>query len=389
MRSTRSLPYFAATAPGLEPLALAELKALGTGPVRLEPGGVSFGGPQSSLMRANLWLRTASRVHLRLATFHAEAFYELERHARSLPWARYIAPGATVRFAVSCQKSRLYHTGAIAERLFEAIARTVPAVEPAAPSGAKVSDERDDEESGAGPLVFFRAVRDECTVGIDSSGDLLHRRGWRRSLSRAPLRETLAAALLLAAGYDGSEPLCDPLCGSGTIPIEAALIAKRAAPGLGRHFAFEAWEGFEQGDWEQLRQQAKEGERRELPAPIEGSDSSASAINAAKENAERAGLAGVLQFQASPFQSLAPREMPGLIAGNPPYGRRIGEESSARPLLASFVKSLECSRAGWRLALIAPPALLRTLRPPLKEMLSTRNGGLQVALGLGNIPQRP
>src|SRR5687768_2437896 len=255
---------FASTAPGLESIAAGELKTLGVRG-RQEIGGVAFGGDLHRIYEANLWLRTASRVVVRLGRFHASTFYELERRARKLPWEEFLPVSGTVRLRVTCRKSRLYHSDAVGERMMSAITGSVSrAIEL---SSAGINDEGDDadytEESehadGAhsveteswrqenpAQLFIVRIVHDQVEVSADSSGQLLHRRGYRQETAKAPLRETLAAAMVLASGWRSGEPLLDPMCGSGTIPIEAALVARGVAPGLQRKFQFMSWPSFDE-----------------------------------------------------------------------------------------------------------------------------------------------
>src|SRR4051812_6625037 len=220
-RSNEPFELFAATAPGLESIAAGELKSLGV-KGRQEPGGVAFEGDLNGVYLANLWLRTASRVLLRLGRFHASTFYELERRAKKLPWADFLPATGSVEVRVTCRKSRLYHSDAVAERILGAIARVAPAGIDVK-IGAAPGEGDDEAETSSRQLIVVRIVDDQCEVSADTSGELLHRRGYRQEVARAPLRETLAAAMVLASGWDKRQPLLDPMCGSGTIPIEAAL----------------------------------------------------------------------------------------------------------------------------------------------------------------------
>ena len=236
---------FAVCAPGLEPLVAAELAALGITP-REERGGVEFEADRRALFRANLRLRTATRVLLRLGTFRARTFAELERRARGVPWDRLLGAGDHYRLRVSSAKSKLYHEGAVAERLHGVIEAKTGAREATRVEAGE--GEADPESLAADAQLFVvRFFRDECTVSADTSGAPLYMRGYRQELARAPLRETLAAAMLLAARWPMDEMLMDPFCGSGTIPIEAALLARRIPPGLASHdrvpraFRFETW----------------------------------------------------------------------------------------------------------------------------------------------------
>jgi putative N6-adenine-specific DNA methylase len=374
---------FAVTAPGLEPVCAAELAALDIRP-KVVDGGVVWTGRLDSIMRANLWSRTASRVLVRVARFRASAFFELELNAKKIEWSRFIGPGATVEFRVTARKSKLYHTGAIAQRLGDALRAAIPGVA-IAKSDTAAGDELDD----ATPRQLFvvRFVHDVATVSADTSGALLHLRGYRQALARAPLRETLAAATLLGAGWDGTTPLTDPLCGSGTIPIEAAMLARRIAPGRDRSFAFLHWPEADQAAWNQLVAGARAGERPRSPVPIAGRDRDAGAITAATANAERAGVSGDIEFDVRAISALEPAAPPGLVASNPPYGVRVGETDALRNLYAQLGNVLRAKRSGWRLALLsADRGLERQLRLELEERLATKNGGIPVHLVVAAIP---
>lgn len=389
------LSLFAVTAPGLEPLALAELRAIGIANPRAEPGGVAFAGRLEHLYRANLWLRTASRVVARVGEeFHASAFHELERHARKLPWETFVVPGVPVRFRVTCRKSRLYHSDAVAERLAAALARRVGG----AVGRVDLVEHEDDDAiaesaaSGDAQLFTARLVHDRCTVSADSSGALLHLRGYRQAVAKAPLRETLAAAILLGAGWDGTTPLVDPMCGSGTIAIEGAMIARRLAPGRARDFAFMRWPGFDADAWRAALERAASVALAASPVPILASDRDAGAIEAARANAERAGVAGDVALavqalsHAEPPPSSASGARPGLVAVNPPYGVRVGERDRLRNLYAQLGKLLHARFPGWRLALFSADRTLDAqVGLPLEEVLHTSNGGIPVRLAIGEV----
>lgn len=370
-----ALDCWAVTHPGVEAVTAGELARLGLDPGDTEPGGVAFRASAETLARANLHLRTASRVLVRLGEFKAISFADLERRSRRLPWNTVVAPGARVRFRVTSRKSRLYHQDAIAERLVRSVAGAMPGVD-AQPGGT-------DEGSADEQLFVVRFFRDRCTVSADSSGELLHRRGYRLASGKAPLRETLAAAMLLAIGWDASTPLIDPLCGSGTIPIEAALIAGNIAPGLRRRFACERWPLGAGVDWQALRAQARTRERA-AAVVVAGSDRDAGAIDAARSNAERAGVAAAARFEARALSAVdVPEHGPGWIVTNPPYGARIGERAPLRDLYARLGQLTRGRFAGWRLAaLVATPGLAAHLGLPLEERFVTSNGGIRVRLAV-------
>jgi putative N6-adenine-specific DNA methylase len=372
---------FAVAAPGLEPVLLEECRALGLGVVAGELGGVALAGGADALYRANLELRTATRVLVRVAQFGARLFAELERRARRIDWAPYLAPRGAVAFRVSCRKSRLYHQEAIAQRLAEAAAARVSGVVPdgVPPEGREVEGE-EVEGGRARSLIVVRVVRDRFTISVDSSGELLHRRGYRLATARAPLRETLAAAMLRASGWDERAPLVDPLAGSGTIPIEAALIARRIAPGLARRFAFEGWPSFEADQWQRLVSEARARVLACAPGPILGFDRDAGAIEDARANAERAGVAGDLELAVRPISALPPLGEPGWLVTNPPYGARVGDHRSLRNLYARLGAVFrERCPPGSRLALlVARREHERALGMPLEECFRTTNGGIPV-----------
>jgi putative N6-adenine-specific DNA methylase len=372
-------------APGLEPFALAEAQALGL-PARADEGGVAWSGDVRSVIAANLGMRIASRVLVRIAEFEARSFIELERWAKRIPWTLSVAPGATVRFRVTCRKSRLYHSDAVAQRLAEGVSRAVAGVRSEADSAG------DDEVLDHGESVLFvvRFFRDRCTVSADASGALLHRRGYRQATAKAPLRETLAAALVAASGWDGVAPLVDPMCGSGTIPIEAALAARRIPPGAHRGFAVERWPGVSADLVRSVRAELGASVLGSAPGPIVASDRDAGAIENARDNAVRAGVASDVELGVHAISAV---EMPdvarGWIVSNPPYGVRVGDAARVRDLWAQLGNVLRRRAPGWRVTLLSPDAALeRQLRIPVQLVAKTTNGGIPVRIVGGTIPER-
>jgi len=373
--------------------------ALGVTNPAPEAGGVGFQGRVDDAWRANLWLRTASRVVVRLAEFRATAFYELERQARKVPWERFAVPGRPVRFRVTCRKSRLYHSDAVAERLMAAVTRRLGEA-PSAETSDETSEtseagdddaaggEEDDGRDGEGSQLFIaRLVHDHCTISADSSGALLHRRGYRQAVAKAPLRETLAAAMLLGSGWRGQAPLLDPMCGSGTLAVEAALLARGIAPGLGREFAFMGWPGFDEARWEAELDKAGRRAAPRSPVPIQASDRDAGATAAARANAERAGVAGDVEITTRPLSAVEPPPGPGWLVTNPPYGVRVGDVDRLRNLYAQLGKVARARCPEWTLALLsASRELERQVGMPFEEAFHTANGGIPVRLVVGQVP---
>lgn len=330
-------------------------------------------------MRANLWLRTASRVLVRVARFRATEFYEVENRAKRIPWQGFLAPGASAEFRVTARKSKLYHSDAIAERLASGVSSRLKDAggdgQPAAPAAP-------DRQ-----LFVVRVYRDEFTISADASGGLLHMRGYRQAVAKAPLRETLAAALLLANAWNGDVPLLDPLCGSGTIPIEGALIARRIAPGARRLFAFMRWPSFEPAEWRGLLDEAQSLALASSPIRILGSDRDAGGIESARSNAERAGVAGDVEFSVRAISAIEPPAERGLLATNPPYGKRVGHRSNVGDLYAQLGNVARERCRGWRIAMYSPDArLAKQTALPFREALRTSNGGIKVALIAAEVP---
>lgn len=399
--------YFAVTAPGIEAITTLELARLGLLPADALPAvketvslpsssaaaplqpstfdDLHFKGGLEALYRANLRLRTASRILVRLGMpFMARSFTELVEKASRLPWERFLTPGQPVALRITCHKSKLYHSEAVAERLLTALEARLG--KPSVRVRSSTSDETDGEGSGSPPqLILARLVNDKCTVSVDSSGELLHRRGYRLAAAKAPLRETLAAAMLFASGWDAQSPLIDPFCGSGTIPIEAALLALNLPPGLNRRFAFMDWPGFDEKLWREIRSSVQHSTLN-VP-PILASDRDAGAIRMAQENAHRAGVHHLIQFDVQAVSAIYPPARKGWIVTNPPYGVRVSEGKDLRNLYAQFGNVLRSKCPGWRVAILSSEEfLLGHTGLKLETALTFNNGGLRVRLGRGLVP---
>lgn len=370
--------FFAVSAPGIAALTALELRRLGllSQDKRAHRGGVAFGGKLDDLYRANLHLRTASRVLVRLGDFYAAAFSELRKKAGRLAWERFLAPGQPVTLRVTCRKSRLYHSDAVAERVVGAIGDRLGGP----PSLQKPAQ---DEADQTPQLVVVRLFRDHCTISVDSSGALLHRRGYRLATAKAPLRETLAAAMLLAVEWDTASPLLDPFCGSGTIPIEAALMALGLPPGRSRRFAFMDWPGFNPERWEALLGEHRPRMSGGTPL-IQASDRDAGAIQLAQDNAERAGVAGIIDFSCRAVSAIEPPDVPGWVVTNPPYGLRVSASKDLRNLYAQIGNVLRAHCPSWQVAILSSDLkLLGQIGFPLDTSLSMVNGGVRVRLARG------
>lgn len=372
---------YAVSAPGLAQFTAAELAALSLKPILSEvtgeEGGVTFEGNQREIYLANLHLRTASRVLIRLGQFYAAAFSELRKKASRLAWETILHPGQAVALRVTCHESKLYHSGAVAERVAGAIADRL---------GKPIQAVRFDENAAETPaLVIVRLVNNQCTLSLDTSGAHLHRRGYRQAVAKAPLRETLAAGLLMAAGYTGDAPFLDPFCGSGTLPIEAALIARHMAPGRLRHFAFMDWPDFNAALWNELRQQAEDQIQKTSPI-IQGSDRDAGAVEMARSNAARAAVLDAIEFTHQAVSAIHPPSDPGFVVTNPPYGVRVRSAHDLRNLYDQFGKVLRLNCPGWQAAILcSDSSLLGHIGLTYGQRYFFNNGGLQVQLACAKI----
>jgi putative N6-adenine-specific DNA methylase len=392
----------------LESIAAGELKSLGVRG-RQEIGGVAFAGDLDRLYQANLWLRTASRVVARLGHFHASTFYELERRAKKLPWAEFLPASGQVRLRVTCRKSRLYHSDAVAERVLsvisESASRDIAVSDDGFNGEGEDTDHTDpmehaDREIDEGnqkvriasetQLFVVRIIHDEVEISADSSGELLHRRGYRQEVAKAPLRETLAAAMVLASGWRSGEPLLDPMCGSGTIPVEAAMLARGIAPGAQRKFQFMNWPTFDERRWNAILDNARSSATHSSEK-ISGSDRDAGAIGAARRNAERAGVADTIHFSEKAISdSIADlddvEKRVGWVLTNPPYGIRIGEGEDLRNLYARLGADLK-TKPGWRVGVLtSDTGLIGQTRLSMVSRFDTRNGGIPVSFMVSEKP---
>ncbi|WP_121064321.1 THUMP domain-containing class I SAM-dependent RNA methyltransferase [Chachezhania antarctica] len=369
MQNGPEFEIFLATVPGMEETLRAEALAEGFDTPRAVPGGVETRGTWPEIWRANLVLRGASRVLVRVAEFRAMHPAQLDKRSRKVDWASVLTPEAPVRVDASCRASKIYHAGAAAQRVATAIRETVGATVTEGTKG-KAGGE-DDAPTVAQIRVFVRIEDDLCTISVDSSGELLHRRGHKPAVGKAPMRETLAALFLAQCGFDGTQPVLDPMCGSGTFVIEAAEIAMGLAPGRSRSFAFEQLAGFDPAAWEVVKAACT---LRAVPEGLRfyGSDRDAGAIANATANAARSGVEAVTSFrQASVSEIVRPEGPPGIVIVNPPYGARIGNRKLLFGLYGSLGDVLKTRFRGWRVGIV------------------TSDGGLAKASGLSFVPQGP
>ncbi|MBU1176444.1 MAG: class I SAM-dependent RNA methyltransferase [Alphaproteobacteria bacterium] len=368
---TEPFEIFLVCAPGLESALATEARNAGFADARAVTGGVGFAGTWPDVWRANLELRGTTRVLARIGGFRAMHLAQLDKRARKFDWTDFLRPDVPVRVEAACRHSRIYHAGAAAERVARAIAEQV---------GVPIAENAD-------LRIMVRIEDDFVTLSLDTSGASLHKRGFKEAVARAPMRETMASLFLFQLGFDGGQPLVDPMCGAGTFVIEAAEIAAGRKPGRGRSFAFELLPSFDPGAWEALR--APTGTPASEPRFF-GSDRDAGAIRMAGENAERAGVSAATRFDCRDIAELTPPDTePGIVVVNPPYGTRIGNGAPLVSLYRTLGARLRSGFAGWTVGIVtASPDLARATGLKLEPAGSpVLHGGLRVVLWRADMPR--
>ena len=344
MANTR---FFATAAKGTESLVEKEVAAIGARHIRPTVGGVHFEGGLETLYRANLWLRTANRMLMPIAEFACPTPQALYENVRNVRWRDWMTVDTTFAVDCNCRDSEISHSHYAALKIKDAIVDQFRDA-----IGRRPNVDRRQ------PMLRVNAhiVKDRCVLSLDASGDRLHRRGYRRQATDAPLRETVAAAIVGLVDWDSEGMFIDPMCGSGTIVIEATLKAMNYAPGLlrcGTHvserdgFGFQRWRNFDRKLWTRLTDEARDGIREKIPGRLLGYDISRPAIHIASENAKLAGLERHVRFMRGDALKLSPRGNRGVIVCNLPYGERTGEVEALRSLYSGFGNVLKQRCAGY------------------------------------------
>jgi len=378
----RTHEFFIATAPELAALCYDELIALSL-PLehaQIVPGGIEIKGRLTVCYLANLHLRTANRILMRLGQFHATNFRQLHKKLTALPWELYLYAASPLAFQVTTRHSRLYHTDAISEACRAAIDDRLS---------------RQGQQPGALPSegrrqqIFVRAIDDTFSLSIDSSGTNLHKRGFKKHHGAAPLRETIASAVLTLAGYDGTQILIDPMCGTGTFSLEAAMIAAHIPAGWHRAFAFMGWPAFSPRQWAYLKKEAAQSINAIEQPLIFASDKHLDQCKSLTRSIEAAGLSGAISVQCRDFFEIAPpagKPAYGLIVLNPPYGRRLGTDREAKQRIRAIGAKLINSFPGWKMALLLPHKRWLQFLPFDLKTHPLQHGGLRLRLAIGTIP---
>jgi putative N6-adenine-specific DNA methylase len=379
--------FFAATSPGLENVCQEELHGapLSVANTSVSGGGVTFNGRLPDCYQANLYLRTANRVLMRIGSFKATNFRRLDKKLADFPWELYLPVGVTPQIHATAHHSRLFHKKAIIRHVRDSIHLETLSDEKA---GASQS-----QHSSGMQQIFVRVQDDRFTLSIDSSGELLHKRGLKRASGRAPLRETIAAAALIRAGYTGREVLVDPLCGSGTFSLEGAMRALNIPAGQFRNFAFFDWPCFRPSQWEFIKRQAQSSSIKIRKPMIFASDKNPAVCRALKRQVSESGFSDAVRVEQKDFTDLSPRQImkqadsaePGIVALNPPYGRRLGTFKESQQLFDEIFQKLKSDFSGWKLALIVPDKKIAQKVPFKVKSVPLFHGGLRLTLLFGRI----
>ena len=326
---------------GLEGLVADELRRMEAPSVSAENGRVCFTGDENMLVRANLRLRTGERVLLELGSFEAVTFDSLFEQTKALPWERWIPKDAAFPVTGHSLNSKLFSVTDCQKIIKKAVVERLK-------SRYHLSWF---DESAETVQIRFSITKDRVTLCLDTSGEGLHKRGYRPAHNAAPLRETLAAAMVNLSRYRGRDDFCDPFCGSGTIPIEAALIARNMAPGKNRRFAAMDWRTLDKKVWQEEKELAASREYHG-DYRIFASDIDSKAVAMAKANAERAGVADLIRFETADAREFARETERGVLVTNPPYGERIGEKEEAEALYRAFGQAFR-GVSNWQLYLLS------------------------------------
>jgi putative N6-adenine-specific DNA methylase len=335
----KQLDFFATTAKGLEDLLADELLALECTGVNSANGGVYFQGSIYDGYRACLWLRTANRVLMPVANFSCPSQEALFENTYALPWETYLTPNMTLAVDANLRDSALTHSRFAALKTKDAIVDRIR--------------ERCGQRPNVNPKdpdlrINVHIAKNQCTVSLDLAGTGLHRRGYRRDPTVAPLKETLAAGLVAMTGWDRQTHFVDPMCGSGSLPVEAALLASNTAPGLlSPNFGFQRWLDFDASVWQELLEEAKQDQQLIPDNLIFGSDRERKAVELARRNAESSGVGKKVRWSQHDFAKLEPPAAKGTLICNPPYGERIGEEAKLEAFYGKIGDTLKQNWKGW------------------------------------------
>jgi putative N6-adenine-specific DNA methylase len=371
--------FFAVTPPHVNRVCADEIRSLFGGDLEILAGGVEFEGKLHACYEANLKLRTANRILMRIGSVEATNFGKLEKRSVAFPWELYLGPEMDIRLSISTQRCRLFHTEAIGEQILSAIHHRLASAGPALGSPNPQFTQ----------TVFIRGVEDRFFISLDTSGEILYKRGIKTHGGRAPLRETTVAAILRMAGYTGGSLFLDPMCGSGTSAIEAAMIAGRVPAGWFREFAFMHWPSFNPPALDHMKKLALQRMIAPESPPVFASDIDPDTVNRLEKTIITRDLDKLLRTGCKSFFDLGPVDVgkrPGMVFINPPYGIRMGTRPDAERLFREILLKLTSDFRNWTSILIALNQKLTRAIPFTHEVRPIFHGGLNLFAAIGKIP---
>lgn len=375
----RDHSFFAVCSPGLKTVCKNELLGLGFSEDTLDiiPGGIAFNTRMNTCMQLNLNLRSPSKILMRISRFKADSFEKLEKKFNAIDWILYLPQNCALKFNVTTRKSRLYHSDAIAQRCEKIIQTQLGLGSAVMPSSRNPSNQ----------TIYIRADHDDFTISLDSTGELLFKRGIKRNVNKAPLRENLAFAMLLWADFSTEDILMDPMCGSGTFSLEAAMMKTNLPPGFFRSFNFEHWPGASRKAYEHMKKQAEKNVIDFSDTQIFASDIDDTAITALEQNISHPAFHRIIDVSKRDFFSIVPSTLSpgkkGVVMLNPPYGKRLGEEIDTRSIYHEIGKKLTADFKGWRAGIVLPSRECQSYLGLKLELKPLYHGGLDIFAGIG------
>ena len=377
----RDHEFFAVCSPGLKKVCQTEMRATGfpENDMRVIEGGIEYKAKPDICMAFNLNLRSPSRILMRISRFKATSFKELEKKIDAIDWILYLPQNCSIKMTVTTKKSRLYHSDAIARRCEKIILNHLNI------NGGV----RSIEKNTSNQTIFIRADHDHFIISLDSTGDLLFKRGIKKKVALAPLRETIAFAMLSRARFSTEDILIDPMCGSGTFSLEAAMMKTNIPPGFFRAFAFENWPGFSHKTFAYQKKQAEKQFLSFSDKQIFASDIDDTAIAALKNNIAHHEFTRIIDISKKDFFSILPSGISpgrkGVIMLNPPYGKRLGKKNNTKKFYRNIGKKLVADFKGWRVAIILPSPECTSYLGMKLDLKPVFHGGLDIFTGIAVI----
>jgi putative N6-adenine-specific DNA methylase len=399
--TARKQTFFASTSPGLKQMLAAEFQALPleTEHFTIAEGGVVFSGSMKSCYLANLYLGTASRITMEIGQFKAENFRTLEKKLAQIEWELYLKKNSHIHVEAVTRHSRLYHTTAIEERALQIIQDHLNQdylnqdhLNQNHLDQGNIDTEVSNRAQTPGSYrILIRVRDDQFNISLDTSGDLLHKRGITRSVGMAPLRSTLARSVLTRCGFTGKEPLIDPMCGSGSFALEGAIMASRVPPGFYRSFAFEDFPCFSKPQWNHLKKTAQTNFLKIDSPLIFAFDRAGKLINDLEQSVADHGFSKFVKVGERDFFDVLPEDLTditnrtGVVVLNPPYGKRLGEKGETAKLYRRIGEKLARDFKGWTAGIILPEENLAGELPFHVELHPLFHGGLEIHVATGKI----